>query len=60
MAPVVVNNAKYLHDNVLLVTFSDGNSKEIDFSNFLDTTDVPYLKKYKSETNFKKIQNWGR
>ena len=55
MLPIVVNNAEYLHDNTLRVTFSDGYTSEVDFSGFFESNTMPYLKKYKSQQNFKKF-----
>ena len=53
---IEVKSAIHVRDNVLLITFSDGNEREVDFSKFFETNKVRYLSKYKSQTNFKKFK----
>lgn len=53
---ISVVKASYLHDNTLLVTFSNGREKKVDFSSFFNSNNIPYLKKYKSERLFKKFK----
>jgi len=53
----VVNNARYLYDNVLWLMFSDGHQQIVDFSPFLDAVSTPsYMKDYKSEIKFSKFK----
>ncbi|HTL09150.1 MAG TPA: DUF2442 domain-containing protein [Chitinophagaceae bacterium] len=63
----IINNATFLHDYVLLVTFSDGHKQTVDFAGFLNAESTPkYMKKYKSESKFKsfKVEHgnlvWGK
>lgn len=56
ISDIVVTGASFLHDNVLLITFSDGAKREVDFSSFLDTTNIAYLKKYKTPELFKSFR----
>ncbi|HVY75931.1 MAG TPA: DUF2442 domain-containing protein [Puia sp.] len=63
----LVNEAEFVKGNTLLVKFTDGVSREIDFSKFLNASSTPkYLKEYKKESKFRnfRIENgnlvWGK
>jgi len=67
MKTISVKEARFLHDYVLLITFTNGVVRNVDFSNFLHAPSTPsYLKAYSDEANFKnfKVENgnvvWGR
>lgn len=53
---LVVKSADYVKDYILLVGFSDGSKKEVDFSTFLNDTPVYYFHKYRELDNFKKFK----
>jgi hypothetical protein len=61
-----VNSATYDGDYALLILFSDGMQKRVDFSPFINSIEAPYLKKYKNTDKFKdfKIEEgnvvWGK
>lgn len=63
---ILVVGAQYVRDLILSITFSDGKTKEVDFSTFFNTDHPSYLDKYKMPSKFKtfKIQEgnvvWGR
>jgi hypothetical protein len=63
---LTVNDAEYLRDYTLLVTFSDGKKVEVDFAEFINDNKIAYLSKYKSLNNFMKFKVdggnvvWGR
>lgn len=63
----LIKGAEFVRENTLLVRFTDGFSREIDFSGFLNAKSTPqYLREYKKESKFKnfRIKNgnlvWGR
>lgn len=56
LKPILVNDAVYVKDNTLLISFNNGQKREVDFSNFFASNDISYLNKYKSATNFKKFK----
>ncbi len=63
----LIDNAKFLHDNVLLLSFSDGHQQTVDFYDFLNAKSTPpYIKRYRAERKFKsfKVENgnlvWGK
>jgi hypothetical protein len=61
-----VNSATYDGDYALLILFSDGMQKRVDFSPFIESIQASYLKKYKNPDKFKdfKIESgnvvWGK
>jgi len=62
---LTVADAKYLHDYVISITFSDGENKKVDFTKSINST-KGYYTKYKTPRNFKsfKIEDgnivWGK
>lgn len=63
---IKVLGAEFAHDHSLRVLFSDGNSRIVDFSPFLNRTTHPIMKKYLIPAQFKKFRIdrgnvvWGR
>lgn len=64
---MTVKSAKYDDDYILLISFSNGVEKRVDFSLFMDSiSEASYLKKYKNRNKFKdfKIEEgnvvWGK
>jgi hypothetical protein len=61
-----VNSATYDGGYALLISFSDGLQKRVDFSPFIESIQTSYLKKYKNIDKFKdfKIEEgnvvWGK
>lgn len=61
-----IENALYLNNYTLLVTFTSGEKKEVDFSPALEKYAKGFYAKYKKLNNFKKfkIENqnivWGK
>lgn len=63
---LLVNKAEHVEGYILLITFSNGVARKVDFSPFLNNTKARYLSKYKKIDNFKsfKIEEgnvvWGK
>lgn len=53
---IKVVGAEFSHDHSLRVLFSDGNSRIVDFSPFLNRTTHPIMKKYLIPARFKKFR----
>jgi hypothetical protein len=62
---IIIEEAKYLNDYKIKLLFNDGNSKSIDFKQFLCKSLHPSLKKYLNENEFSKFEiidgnlNWN-
>ncbi len=53
---ISVKEASYLEGFTILISFSDGKTKKVDFSKFINTNHKEVLAKYKDVTNFKKFK----
>jgi hypothetical protein len=53
---ISVKEASYLEGFTILISFSDGKTKKVDFSKFISTNHKATLVKYKDVTNFKKFK----
>ena len=53
---ISVKEASYLEGFTILISFSDGKTKKVDFSKFIGTNHKAALVKYKDVTNFKKFK----
>ncbi len=53
---IYIIKAKYISSLKVLITFSDASEKTVDFSNFLKKSNLPDLKKFRTEKNFKKFK----
>jgi len=51
-----IENAVYLRDYALRLTFNDGMEKLVDFKPFLTKSNHPSIKKYLIEKNFKQYK----
>lgn len=51
-----VENAVYLSDFAMRLTFNDGNEKLVDFKPFLTKSKHPSIKKYLIENNFRQYK----
>lgn len=51
-----VENAVYLSDYAMRLTFNDGNEKLVDFKPFLTQSKHPSIKKYLIENNFRQYK----
>ena len=51
-----VENAVYLSDYAMRLTFNDGNEKLVDFKPFLTKSKHPAIKKYLIENNFRQYK----
>jgi Protein of unknown function (DUF2442) len=63
----LIKDADFVHDYVLMLTFTDGHTTEVDFSEFLNSPSTPeYLKAYKIPSKFRRFRLvsgnvvWGR
>ena len=62
---IEVKTARYIGDYAIRVTFSDGNSKLVDFKPFLENSLHPSIRTYLDETKFRNYQivdgnlNWN-
>ena len=63
---IAVANARYLDGYRLLIDFTDGKQQTVDFTDYLSTSALGYLRKYRDLKNFKKFHIekgnivWGR
>ncbi len=55
-ADINIVDAKFENDLKLKIKFSDGFTRIVDFSRFLNSTDKKYLQKYKDQEQFKKFR----
>jgi hypothetical protein len=53
---LTITQAEYLKDYTLIVTFSNGVSKKVNFSPFIKRAAATYLSKYKEIKHFKKFK----
>ena len=51
-----VKKATYLDGFKLLIGFSDGKEKVVDFGDFINTNNKEILERYKNPSNFKKFK----
>ena len=53
---ISIISAKHTKKLILIITFDDGHSSKVDFSDFLNQTNLPDLIRYKKISNFKKYK----